>query len=98
MIEVETPYDTEHILGMFDAGLLDRLVTIYVTRDSDEGVLDDRCDVWLEQPERIDSGDFVLWVNEGTRFSLSLTEILEWLGTVPESDRECIVKRNPTVN
>ena len=96
---VEEPYRTGHILGMFDAGLLDRLATIYVTRDSDEGVLDGYCDVWVEQPERLVGHDCTFWVQEdGVRFSLSVTAVLEWLGTVPESDRECLVRRNPQVN
>jgi hypothetical protein len=99
VIEVVSPYEDLHILGMFDAGLLDRLATIYVTRDSDEGVLDDYCDVWVEQPERLVGHDCTFWIQEdGVRFSLSVVEVRAWLGPVPESDRECIVKRNPRVN
>lgn len=83
--------------------ILDRLAVVYLTRDSESGVLDDMCDVWVEQPERMTDAAGALWVGAdddseecGLLFwRIAVEDVRSWLGTVPETDRECIAVRNP---
>lgn len=80
---------------------LDRLAVVYVTRDSLDGVLDDECDIWIKPPSPMGKSGDTVWLSEHFALRdellghLHVEDVRSWLGVVPETDRECIVTRNP---
>ncbi len=68
----------------------------YISRDSHEGVLSERCDVWKTKPIRTHVNNRVVWVcpkededaHEGSHTTAVVTKRA---GTYPETDRELIV-------
>lgn len=72
-----------------------RVLTYMITRDSHEGVLLDRCDVWHVRPKRTRQGAHVLWIAKtaegGHLGAHSLADCRRWFQTLPETDVEMIV-------
>jgi hypothetical protein len=75
---------------------LKRGCSYWVTRDSDvTGELVGACDVWRERPQRLSGGDGWIWLSaewslETRVGTASLETVRKRLGTVPDTDRECI--------
>ena len=75
--------------------------TVWVTRDSvARGALLEYCDLWIERPVRVhhpEAGGSSHWINPDSVAldqcylgSYTLAAVRAYIGTIPETDRECI--------
>lgn len=71
------------------------VVSYYCTRDSEDGVLAEKCDLWAIKPLRSRQGGRVCWlpravVDHGHLGQHSTAMIMKWYGVYPETDLELI--------
>jgi hypothetical protein len=74
----------------------ERVTWVYwVSRDSVDDVLSDKCTLWYERPTRVKLPDRVMWAGAaqpaaGRLGEFSLGDISVWFRVYPETDRELV--------